>query len=317
MNAVLVGNYGVGNFGDEALKEYFLHAFPDVQWTVLSAKPGAGESPRLPAGVRSFVGTPWYAALGAIRRADAVVFGGGTLFTDVESVRACVVWGIHAFAAWVCRAKIVLAFQGIGPFKTRLGEGIARWVVRRAAYVAVRDEDSAARIRAWRMNTGVVQTFDPIFSLFRAKKLEHRAQNVYVLIPRHTSGAGFRRALEEHAANLRHATIEIALFQPDDPGERRAVEALRKIHPEASVRMIRSVDDLMGVLARASHCVCERFHGALAAVAADVPLTVVAQAEGDKLSSVRTMLGSPDGIRLAERLIEQGEASLRQALNAL
>lgn len=315
MKAVLIGNYGVGNFGDEALKEYFLRAFPDVEWTVLSANPGAGELPRLPIGIRSFFGTRWFSTVGAIRRSDAVVFGGGTLFTDIESVKACVLWGVHAFVARFFRVPVHLAFQGIGPFKTAFGERIARRVVRRATSLSVRDEASASRIAVWRKNTELIQTFDPVFALFVEKKLERRAQNVYVLIPRHNSGRSFMAALDSHATNLRHATIEIALFQPDDAGERKAVEVLRRRYPEASVRTIRNIDDLMGVLARASHCICERFHGALAAVAAGVPLSTVSQAAGDKISSVPEMFSRPDGWSIALGRIAAGEEALRASLN--
>ncbi len=314
MRAVLVGNYGVGNFGDEALKEYFLGAFPDAQWTVVSARPERGEMPRLPAGIRSLLGTPWWRTIGAIGRSDAVVFGGGTLFTDIESVQACFLWGLHAFFAWLCRKKIVLAFQGIGPFKTALGEGIARWVVRRASHLSVRDEASAARIASWKMNTKVIHTFDPVFLLFLSKKREHRAQNVYVLIPRHTSGAAFRTTLENHATNLRHTEVVIALFQPDDRRERKVIEMLRVQYPQASVRTIRTADDLMELLATASHCICERFHGALAAVAAGVPLTVVSQAAGDKLEAVASLAQSRE-IERATGLAETGESALRAALN--
>lgn len=314
MRVVLVGNYGVGNFGDEALKEYFLRAFPEVEWTVLSAKPGAGELPRLPIGVRSFFGTHWWKTLGAIKRADAVVFGGGTLFTDIESVKACVLWGVHAFTARLFRVPIHLAFQGIGPFKTGAGERIARWVVRRAATLSVRDEASAVRIAPWRKNTEIIQTFDPVFALFVEKKLEHRAQNVYVLIPRHTSGRSFLNALNFHETNLRHVRIEIALFQPDDPGERRAVDVLRRSYPNANVRTIRTTDDLMELLSRASHCITERFHGALAAIAAGVPISTVSQAAGDKIDTVHTLFGRPDGWGIALGRIRMGEDALRAAL---
>lgn len=74
MHCVLIGNYGVGNFGDEALKEYFLSAFPDITWSVVSARPSGEELPRLPGGFRSLF-SHWWKTLGAIRNTDAVVFG--------------------------------------------------------------------------------------------------------------------------------------------------------------------------------------------------------------------------------------------------
>lgn len=312
MHAVLVGNYGVENFGDEALKDYFLRAFPDIRWTVLSARPSGSELPRLPLGIRSFFGTPWWKTVRAIRTADTLVFGGGTLFTDIESVRACWLWGLHASVARLFRVPIVLAFQGVGPFRTRRGEEIARWVFRRSSYVSVRDEASIERMRSWHMNTEVIQTFDPVFLSFISRKIEIRSQNVYILIPRHNSGPAFDNVVEM-AAIPANAPIEILTFQPDDAGERRVVERLRARYPRATVRAVRTADELMEALAASALCVCERFHGALAAVAAGVPLRIVSQAAGDKLDEVRA-LSERHGFERAVVAAEEGERTLRTAI---
>ena len=83
MKCLLVGNFGVGNLGDEALKDYFLQEFSTVDWTVVSADPqGEKEVARLPGGVRSLLKLQWFKTLFAYRSCDAIVFGGGSLFTD-------------------------------------------------------------------------------------------------------------------------------------------------------------------------------------------------------------------------------------------
>ncbi len=312
MNAVLIGNYGVGNFGDEALKEYFLSTYPEIEWIVLSSRPAShNELPRLPVGVRSFFGTSWLKTIGAIRHADAVVFGGGTLFTDIESVKACVLWGVHALVARLFGVPVFLAFQGVGPFKTRFGEAIARWVVGRARYVSVRDASSMERIRSW--NPGAVETFDPVFALFLQRKKSRSDDGSCVLIPRHNSGATFDRMVDLHADTVKGPVI-IATFQPDDPREREVVERLHRRFPHASVRTIRDVDELMELLARAGRCITERFHGALAAVAAGTPLSTVSQADGDKISGVQATFSSPDGFASAMQRVRAGEDALRRAL---
>ena len=86
---LLVGNFGVGNVGDEAIRTYILQAFPEVHWTVLSGdRMQSGDVPRLPYGIRSFLSTAWWKTLRAYRSSDGIVFGGGSLFTDVESKKA-------------------------------------------------------------------------------------------------------------------------------------------------------------------------------------------------------------------------------------
>jgi len=155
MRYLLIGNYGVGNIGDEALREYFFHSYSDVDWTVVSAHPRRGEVPRFPLGVRSLL-RPWWRTFHALHGSDGVVFGGGTLFTDVESVYACVLWWWHAFIARLFGKQVHLAFQGIGPFRTSLGERLARSVVASAATVSVRDLHSFERVKHWRMNKKII-----------------------------------------------------------------------------------------------------------------------------------------------------------------
>lgn len=308
MKAVLIGNYGVGNFGDEALKDYFLGAYPEVEWTVLSARPEVGEYPRLPIGIRSFFRTNWLKTLGIMRRSDAVVFGGGTLFTDIESVKACWLWGVHAFAARCLGARVFLAFQGVGPFHTRVGKGIARYVLRSARYISVRDASSLARVRPWRADA--VATFDPVLLLFLQRKKERRPDGGVLLIPRHNSGEAFLRVCDAVPSG---ASVTIALFQANDAGEASMSELLKKRFPRWTVRIIEDVDALMDALAHAESCICERFHGALAAAAAGVPTTLVSRAAGDKLDEARSLF-APGAVEAAKAAAEAGESSLRTAL---
>lgn len=314
---LLVGNYGVGNFGDEALKEYFLTTFPDVEWRVLSARPEEGEYPRLPFGFRSLF-SPWWRTIGALRRSDGLVFGGGTLFTDIESVRACLIWWWHAFVAWMLGKKIILAFQGIGPFKVgagppsrfalrRAGEWCARWTVARAVFVSVRDAASARRVETWKKNTKVIQTCDPVFSLLKAKSGDRGAQKLLVIIPRKNSPVAFT----ERAAQLQKTgewkEVRILSFQPDDPQEYSL--CMRLAGETGVVVPVRTIGDLRGELSAASFVLTQRYHGAVGALALGVPFEVVPQGEGDKLAGLAGMLKG-DAVALAAA----GEGALRSAL---
>lgn len=313
MRVVLIGNYGVGNFGDEALRMSFQSSFPEVTWQVVSHRPHGTDLPRLPLGLRSLVTTPWRKTVGAIWRADAVVFGGGTLFTDVESLRACFLWGFHAFVAWVFRRPFLLGAQGVGPFRTKMGEWIARWIITHAAFVSVRDRASFERVRRWRGKRVVVQTFDPVFLAFLKEKVSHDTKNVFIVIPRQNSADSFRTALRSSSA-LSAARTRLLLFQPEV--EQGIAAEVRSMLPEIDVRQVRTVEDVMQALADASGCLSERFHGALAAIAADVPLTVVPQAEGDKMG--QALRDAQElGVAELQRQAEAGEKALRMALEHL
>ncbi len=317
MQCVLVGNYGVKNLGDEALKDYFLHAFPDIDWIVLSAEPAANELPRLPLGIRSFFQTRWWRTVAAIRSADAVIFGGGSLFTDVESVFACVLWWLHAAVARFFGTPVYLAFQGMGPYKTTTGERLARWTARHAAFLSVRDEESGRRAQSWNLSIKIVQTFDPVFSSMVSKKIDMHPKNVLTIIPRHNTTESFQKNIK--TALALHPTTEgihILLMQPDLPAEKGIASSLQQglLPRPSTVIPVWTIELLMQELACSSFVVTQRFHGALAALAAGIPQEVVPQREGDKLSELQRVLQKPDAVPSLQALIAEGESALSHAL---
>jgi len=310
MRCVLIGNYGVGNLGDEALKEYFLRTFTDIDWYVLSARPVEGEYPRLPGGLRSLLLTPWWRTVNAIRRSDVVVFGGGSLFTDVESPFACFLWWWHVVVARIFRKPVHLAFQGIGPFKTRIGEWFARRAVCLSETLSVRDTQSKKRVEMWNLNKEVIQTFDPVFSSFRRHSQDDRSKKVFVLIPRSNISATFQNLAVERVQSGEWDSVNILSLQSDDASEKRTCAQLASA-VDGEVIPICSLTDLALEIESASFVLAQRYHGALAALALGTDFEVVPQGEGDKLSTLHNLIGKKEECM---RLVQTGENSLRVAL---
>lgn len=306
MSFLLVGNYGVGNLGDELLRDYFLQAYPEVEWTVIKAN---SELPRLPFGIRSLIMTPWWKTLSALRKSDGMVFGGGTLFTDIESVKAPLLWWWHAVWARIFRKKIILAFQGIGPFHSRIGEWCARWVVARAECTIVRDAKSLKRISSWK-NKKIVQSFDPVFSLFQSEKNHDRSQKLFIIIPRANTGVSFTESVQDLRKKMQaeaHA-VRVVSLEPGHPGEKEICAALAETF-QGEVVAAHSLDTLVQALEGASLVITQRYHGAIAALGMDVPFIAVPQKEGDKLAAVAHIHRSD-----AIRWLKEGESVLRNTL---
>jgi len=243
---------------------------------------------------------------------DAVVFGGGTLFTDIESLGACMLWWEHALAA---RVPLLLAYQGVGPFRTRVGERFARAAFRRARFVSVRDPASAARVRSWELNTEMVQTFDPVFSYLQKQNLQSRSKNVFVIIPRQNPSDEFWRMLAELRPKF-PGLVRVLLMQPDHPGEAAAAAHARTIVPDADVVEARSLPTLAEFLSDASCVLTQRYHGAIAALGAGVPdVRIVPQRPGDKLAELHTLVKR--GSDTLAALARTGDEALRAALRAL
>lgn len=316
MRYLLVGNYGTGNLGDSALKDYFLSTFPEVQWAVLSARPSVGELPRFPLGLRSLIQTPWWKTVRALKESDGIVFGGGSLFTDSESIVACLLWGWHALLARVFGKHILLAFQGIGPFRTHLGIFITKKVCSWADFISVRDESSAALVALWKLNTISIQSFDPVFSLIQRQKHDGSTKKLLSIIPRATGTKAFQKRCRDLASA--YESVQILSLEPCSAREQRVCRHLQK-HFGASVPVIdiQSLTQLAEKIEGSAYVLSQRYHGALAAIALGIPVEIIPQRPGDKLSALRVM-ATEDHERSGtacylESLVRKGEEALRLA----
>ncbi len=289
--------------------------YPEVHWCVISSAPGSREHPRLPAGLRSFFSFSWVRTVRMLRTVDGVVFGGGSLFTDVESVRASVLWGIHVWMAQLLRKPVYLAFQGIGPFRSRLGEWIARRCVGSAAFVSVRDQESAERIRQWNVNINVIQSFDPVFLLMQNKKEELRTKKVFSVIPRVNQPATFLKMVVEHCKKGEFDAVHIVSLHPDSIEERQTCMDIQvSVSQPAVIVPVHSLEELARCVSESSLVLTARFHGALAAYALGIPVILCPQRDGDKLWALQQfMLLHPDPQGVRETIVG-AELALKDVL---
>ncbi len=304
MRLLLVGNYGVGNLGDEALLAYFLSRFAGEEWQIVSAAPRGTDVPRLPCGIRSFL-RPWWRTVRAFKSCDAVVFGGGTLFTDIESVHACVLWWLHAKVAGFFGKPVYFAFQGVGPFRTRVGEMLARSAFRHASFFSVRDASSLSRAKSLVKNLLVSEGFDPVFSLLQDLNLSVSPEH-FAIIPRFNATEEFFHQAQERAEASGKPAIILSLH-PDDPREIVFSQRLQFLLPRAVFRPVRNLRDLAQAVASCGQVYTARYHGAIAALALGVPFEVFSLGEGDKLS---TLPSTRDGAFL-RALVDAAEEALR------
>jgi len=342
MRYLLVGNYGVGNAGDEILRDYFLERFSKVDWRVCSASPQSGELSRLPSGFRSFFSMRWLKTLHELWQSDGIVFGGGSLFTDEESSAACWIWFVHAFCAVMFRKPVIMAYQGIGPFRTILGEWFARFVIRHAVFISTRDTYSTECVSLWKKSTEVVQSFDPSFLLLERDNLTFGTNNVFTFIPRYSTR--WSLLLREKVVSIlrelvsRGWKVHILSLHPSDSRERELCQSLSNtlgIHMQFTSSLREAVTFIAG-----SVCVLsQRYHSAVVALAGGIPFVALALGKGDKLDALARMCGCPSEtldsitvktilntdwnekresvISLRDQyvwLVEQGEEELRKVL---
>ena len=153
---VVSGYYGFQNSGDEAVLHAIVTALrdeakalgaPAPRIVVLSGDPA--ETARLH-GVEATHRMRPLAVLGALRRADALISGGGSLLQDVTSAKSVFYYlAVLRLGRWL-RVPTFIYAQGVGPIRDRARFGpMIRSAFEKSRYISVRDEESKALVASF------------------------------------------------------------------------------------------------------------------------------------------------------------------------
>lgn len=168
---VISGYYGFRNSGDEAVLQSILLALRQegeaagvkVVPVVLSIDP---EWTARTYGVEAVHRMKLGRVFAAIRSADGLVSGGGSLLQDVTGGLTIPYYiGIMKLALWL-RKPVFIYSQGIGPVHNRRYYGWIRRTFQRCRYVSVRDAESAALLERMGCTAGTAEVVpDPVMGL--------------------------------------------------------------------------------------------------------------------------------------------------------
>lgn len=161
MRAVLCGYYGMGNGGDEALLATLLQMLPPAVTPVVLSGDPVETAQRY--GVEAVPRKDLGAVIGALRGADAFIWGGGSLLQDATSRQNPIYYGgLMVMAQWL-GLKTVAWGQGIGPLNHPVSQWLGRYALGHCDGVSVRDSGSAAWLARWQVPG--LQAPDPVWAL--------------------------------------------------------------------------------------------------------------------------------------------------------
>jgi polysaccharide pyruvyl transferase CsaB len=157
----MIGYYGKGNGGDEALLVSMLEMLPaTVTPLVLSANPRATTTSY---GVKSADRMNSGAVVRALRESQYLILGGGSLIQDATSMRNSIYYGGLMGLARQFGLKTIAVAQGIGPLDRSLTRWIAKNVFAGCTAISVRDPASAALLTDWGIDC--ILAPDPVWSM--------------------------------------------------------------------------------------------------------------------------------------------------------
>lgn len=299
MRAVLCGYYGKGNGGDEALLATLLQMLPaQVTPLVLSGNPRETED-RYAVEACERMALP--AVLRALRRSDALIWGGGSLMQDVTGPASPLYYGGLMLAAQQLGLKTIAWAQGIGPLNRRWTQALARRTFAGCSAVGVRDVGSANLLSGW----GIPLTLapDPVWALTGQPVpglWDLPAPRVAVALRSHPQLTHARlEVLIQALIGFQKATQAYLLLIPFQPAQDLAVAAaIQTQMPQVSqIVALSDPQQIRGLFQGVEMTIAMRFHALIMAAAAGC--RCFAFSYDPKVSQLRQDLDLP-GLELSE-----------------
>ncbi|AZN38547.1 polysaccharide pyruvyl transferase CsaB [Paenibacillus albus] len=236
---VISGYYGFRNSGDEAVLKSILFALEEegvkqglrIVPVVLSVDPAWTTAMY---GVEAVHRMKLGEIVRAIRASDGLISGGGSLLQDATGVKSIPYYtGVMKLAQLLGKPTFAYA-QGIGPVNRRWMDRLIRGVMRRSAYVSVRDNESAAllgRIGVPRDRINVVP--DPVMAL----PLPAAGAQPHVRAAAETAAAAAGEAAAVDTPALPVVGVSLRHWRKDSADLVRAADALGALARSRGVRL--------------------------------------------------------------------------------
>ncbi len=289
--ALLAGAFGQGNLGDDALLQAFVNALPEWNLRVTTGDPAAAEQ----MGCEPVPSRRPGLVAAAARASDAIVVGGGTVFKTLHPSSGRRPLGLLAnTSALVAMSSalhrpVAMVGVGAGRLDGRPARALARFIVKHADLLVLRDEESAAEM----FGSGIPGPFrigaDPAWTLVAPPDRVPAAHRGAVrVVPSHlangTDGwAGMVDRLSDTLGRLlaMGLAVELQAWQRGDgltDGNDVAIidTLVDRLGPSVTVvptprSMEAAVESMLG----AGTVLSFRFHALIAAAAAGVPTVAV------------------------------------------
>lgn len=284
---VIVGYYGYGNAGDEALLTCLLAALPpDVTPLVLSGDPIATSQAH---GVKAINRWDGRAIGVALAQSVGFIWGGGSLMQDRTSWRSPLYYGSLMLWAQRCNLKTIAWAQGLGPLERRWCRWLTRTCLRGCTAVTVRDSASAALLDRWQI--AHLQAPDPVWALPQSPE-SPRLQRIAVNLRPHPELTPQRQVVIAAALvrlQQRSGAVIAAL-----PFQDRDREVLARVMPPGAEWL---TTNPLQALATVRLAIAMRLHAVIRAAATATPLWGLSY--DPKVSQVLQAYGLP-GLALTE-----------------
>ncbi len=278
---VISGYYGFGSIGDEAILMSILSgiadACPDCHVTVLT-----NDKTTIPSiegiNIRPIFRFNILALLPVLFCADVFISGGGSLFQDKTSSRSLYYYCALIHLAKLCRTKVYIYANGIGPLSSHK---ICRKALNISDIVSVRDPDSLTLAKSIiKKSSAVTLSADPVFAYRFARNREHFLSCLCKLPEKQFFAVSLRQCANEKDIDITSLTTAVLYYK--NQGLTPVFVSMQKSYDldlckkaaritGGAVADIRNIDELYYLLEKAEFSIGMRLHFLICSAIAGTP----------------------------------------------
>lgn len=271
---VISGYYGFDNFGDESilgvltskLKEIDEKKSPFVDITVFSKNPKKTADLYK---VKTIFSFDIMKVISEVKNCDILISGGGSLLQDATSLKSLIYYLFVIDLALFFNKKVIIFAQGIGPIKSKFGQFLTKFALRRCSLTTVRDEKSLFLLRGWGgINPQLV--CDPLFDVSLQGSQPSNKVGVQLRAFKTLKENLLRKLAENINKNFADKEIEIYSFQDslDLDVCQKFEMLLHSINPLIQTKVIfnQTSQEILEKMSKLEYLIAMRFHANLIAL---------------------------------------------------
>lgn len=270
-NVFLFGYYGFENTGDEAILQAIVQQFrqvlPEVKLTALTYK-ARDTIERY--GINAVSRNHFRDIINAIRGADFVISGGGSLLQDVTSSRSLIYYLAIIYLAKKLGKKTMFYGNGFGPITKPFNKKLVKYIIDKVDVITVRDYQSREALKLLGIKKDITITADVthtmnlpskevIEAIYENEKIDETKKLIGISVRRWYGENIYKEIIAKTCENLINKNYEVVFIPMQYPEDIYISEEIAnlmnkkpkiikgKYNPKEVIGIISGLDLLIGM----------------------------------------------------------------------
>lgn len=204
-----------------------------------------------------------------IIKTDYLISGGGSLLQDSTSIKSLIYYLAVIFTAQFFRKKTIIFAQGIGPINNKYLKKLTAFLLKKASYVSVRDENSLNLLKEWGINANLCS--DPVWNI-NSSIQERTGNKVGIQLRDYSTVHNAFLTQLAFCINKHYKDKEIYIFSLQNQLDLDVCRNLRtrliSINPDLNIQVVENTsnDKVIEDIAKMDELIAMRYHACLIAI---------------------------------------------------